>query len=976
MSPTAFQAASSRLVDEGSQLAAQLLGSAFGFLDVLSPQGRLLQLETALPHSALIPERAHIVEQTDAPFHIEIEALSTSAYFDLAALIGQQITLRLRTADSTYRPWHGYVTEASQLGGDGGLARYRLLMRPWLAFLQRREDSFLFQDKTALQVIEEVFRDHPQAHWRVEVSDTLRVRSICTQYQETDFDFISRLLAEEGLSYHFEHLDGDAASDADARAQARHCLVIRDTRAERPSFGAMRFAPARDSAERGAAVDTLTRFAATRQVVTNAVTRGSWDYKRLAGVAAEERSAVAGELPPLEHYDGSGAYRYENTAHAQRAATLALQAHEQHALRYEAQGTVRGLEPGQRFELVEHGSLSGDYLALRVEHEAVNNLGAQAARLTGRSELDKGSYRSRLLAQPADVPVLPAQHPRPTAHGTQTALVVGLDGEAITTERDLRVKLQFHWQRGQRPNPGGLPHDDTSALPEGNAPGDERSGAWVRVAQPAAGANWGAVFVPRIGTEVVVDFVEGDIDRPVVTRQLHNGRDTPPFAAGVDSGVNHPGVISGVHSPTLDRGGYNEWTLDDATGQLRMRLLCSYAASEIGLGHLIQQAPAQGQRGSARGAGFEVTTQGWGSLRAAQGLLISTSARAGTYGSAESTQMDAAEAVAQLKAAQDLGERLNGAAQVMKAQVLKPHEAEQSLPRLIRSVDPQQDGKHEGTVNGQDARKADSQRQPTDPVERPATPTVLIDSASAMALTSEASIATFAGQDQAWVSQGDWQETAAHTASVVAGRTASWYTHDNGIQVKAANGPVSLRAHTDRLEILADQAVQVVSVNDEISISAKTKIELVGGDSSVVLDGGDITFKTPGSFTVKAATHDWQGAASARATLDALPMGSTAELIHFIEIERKYNDGSPVQGAPVQVRFEDGSIRRTTLGDDGQARIDGVHSGLATVEIGEDQRAWQPDPVEESPANPAYGRTVNPDQAAALYALFFGGRTT
>ena len=927
--PAAFDAASNALVGESLGLA-----STFGLDSLLSQHDRLLQLDTGLPEAALIPEHAHIVEEANAPFRIEVQALATSAYLDLAALLGRETTLRLRLADGSTRPWHAHVLQAAQLGADGGLARYRLSMRPWLSLLALRRDCFVHQDKTALQVVEDVLRDHPQAHWRVEVTDTLRVRGTCTQYRESDLDFITRLLAEEGLGYRFEHLDGQAAAEAEARGQARHCLVIHDRAAALPSLGPVRYAPAHDSARRGAAVDTLTRFAATQQVAVNAATLAAWDCERVAGVAAEARGTPAGELPALEHYDGCGASRYPDAAHAERAALLALQAHEQHARRFEGQGTVRTLAAGQRLQLTDHGALDGDYTALRVEHEAVNNLGAQAARLTGRSELAKGSYRSRLLAQPAERPVLPEPRPRPSARGLQTALVVGLDGEALTTERDLRVKLQFHWQRGERPNPGGLPHDPASAQPQGNAPGNERSGAWVRVAQPAAGANWGAVFVPRIGTEVLVDFIEGDIDQPLVVRQLHNGQDTPPFAAGVDSGANHPGTISGVMSPTLDRTGYNEWSLDDATGQLRMRLLCSHALSEIGLGHLIQQGAGQARRGAARGAGFELNTQGWGSVRAGQGLLLSTSARAGTCGSAESTQMDAAQALAQLKAAQALGEQLGGAAAAMNAHGLAPHQPDQSLPRLIRGLDPGQDGAYTSAVNGQDARKADARRQPTGPVERPATATVLIDAASALAITSEAGIASFAGQDQAWVSQGDWHEAAAHTASLVAGRTASWYAHGQGIQVKAANGPVSVRAHTDALEILADQQVQVLSVNEEITVSAKTRVELVGGDSAVILDGGDIRFVTPGSFTVRAATHDWEGAGSASATVSTLPGDvvspeTTPDLDWYDEQFHLVNaDGEVLADRPYRI-----------LGDNGQ-----VWQGVSDAE-GSTQRVFTCAPV-------------------------------
>jgi type VI secretion system secreted protein VgrG len=703
----------------------------------------------------------------------------------------------------------------------------------------------------------------------------------------------------------------------------------------------VRFATPRDSAERSdaARVDTFTRFAAQRQVTTNTATRAAWDYKRLAGLNGSDDDIPDG-LPALEHYDGAGAYRYASTEHAQRAAALALQSNTQHVLRFEAQGSVRSLAAGQAFRVQEHPSLDGDYTALQVRIEAVNNLGAQAAQLLGRTELDKGQCRSRLLAQPAAVPLLPKFVRKPTAPGVQTALVVGLESEPVFTERGLRVKVQFPWQRGLAPNAGGLPHDERSADDQGNAPGNEASGTWVRVAQRAAGANWGTVFVPRIGTEVLVDFVEGDIDRPLIVGQLHNGQDAPPFAAGIDSGVNHPGTISGVHSPTLDRGGYNEWTVDDATGQLRMRLLSSYTMAEIGLGHLIQQAPANAQRGSARGAGFELGTQGWGSLRAGKGLLLSTTARAGSYGSAESTQMDAAESVAQLKAAQHLGQRLNDVAQPMKAQALKSHAVGQSVEQLLQGLDPQQQGRYDSAVNGQEAKKEDASRALTEPVERPDKPTVTLDTPSTLAQLTEAGIAHFAGQDSAWVSQGDWHETAAHTFSLVSGRTASWYAHDSGIQLKAANGPVSLRAHTDRLEILADQDVQVLSVNDEIVVSAQTKIALVGGDSSIVLDGGNIDFITPGSFVVKAATHEWEGAGSGAAALPSLPSGQQQLPPASLEVQQLYHDDEGVQAAPFVATLGDGSRRSGITDAAGIARLDGLPPGPVNIQFEPDGRAW------------------------------------
>ncbi|BDT56740.1 hypothetical protein MasN3_02340 [Massilia varians] len=175
-----------------------------------------------------------------------------------------------------------------------------------------------------------------------------------------------------------------------------------------------------------------------------------------------------------------------------------------------------------------------------------------------------------------------------------------------------------------RPNPGGTAHNTDG---KGCAPGNESSGTWVRVAEALAGPNWGTVFTPRIGTEVLVDFIEGDIDRPVIVAQLYNGVDLPPFSAGVDSGANHAGVLSGIHTRNFDGSGYNQWQIDDTAGQLRMRLASSVGLSQLNLGYLIHQEPGTAQRGTYRGSGFELRTDAWAVIRGGEGVLLSTRAR-------------------------------------------------------------------------------------------------------------------------------------------------------------------------------------------------------------------------------------------------------------------------------------------------------------------------------------------------------------
>ncbi|MBC7954519.1 MAG: type VI secretion system tip protein VgrG [Cytophagales bacterium] len=643
----------------------------------ISQHKRLLQLETALPSATLVVERAQWRENVSgfdqptalAPLIATVDCLSTSAHLELKALIGEQMSLRVMCADSSYRTFHGYVAEAAQLGSDGGLARYRLQLVAFTHLLGLRQDSRVFLGRRADEIISTVLRAYPQANFRLELSPEALadapVRGTTTQYRETDAAFVTRLLSEEGWNHRLDHSDdGKPLSEAKA---AKHCLVISDAQAQRPDLGALRFGKP-DVRRSGLPEDTITSIALERSVQPNAVTQAAWDARQLAGVSAEVRSALdGGELPTLEIYDGRGERRFaqhaqgEDTAHSPLAdtqAALALARHELAIKTLHGDSAVRTLTPGANFHLTEHslfgnqpGRDDNQFVVLSVQHEAANNLGSEAAQLLKSTELEAGSYCNHFRAAPAAATLVPPHIRKPPAPGVQTALVVGHSSDTVTTERDLRVRIQFPWQRGKAPLAGGLSGPLTPGQEEtGHAPGDAAASQWVRVAQASAGANWGAIFVPPVGTETLVEFIDGDIDRPIIVGQLHNGQDAQPWPAGVDSGANHPGTLSGWQSRNLDGQGSNQWLIDDATHQLRMRL-ASFSQgspySELSLGHLISQGAKSSQRGAWLGSGFYAHTEGWATLRAGQGILLSCSSRPGSYGSAQGTQMDAQEAVAQ-----------------------------------------------------------------------------------------------------------------------------------------------------------------------------------------------------------------------------------------------------------------------------------------------------------------------------------------
>ncbi|QAU34583.1 type VI secretion system Vgr family protein [Janthinobacterium sp. 17J80-10] len=885
------------------------------FLQSLSQNDRLLTLETPLDAAALLVERFSGREGMSELFRFELDCLSTSADFELKALTDQEVTLRLLRADGTTRAFHGMVTSSLQLGSDGALTRYRLTLAPWMSRLTQRRDNYAFQDKNVLEIVEEVLRDYAIASYRFDVKAALPTRSVTMQYRESDFDFIARLLAEEGLNFYFTHDDDQggkstgASCDAVERkeGQARHRFVVFDDNAflVAGEQASIRF----NRASATETVDTVTQFGQRHAIHANAVLLSSWDYKKLAATAAED---VTGDAPPnvpmLEIHEGAGAYRYTDDAESARIAraraeSLQLSHHVRHA-----ESSVRALAVGSWFTLTgaDHESIDGDneFAVLTIEHSGANNLFAGMPHLARQDSAEPGTYRNRFTCVPRTLPIRPRYwKPKPVAPGAQVALVVGVAGEEITTERDHRVRIQFPWQRGEQAASGQGLHPANA-----NAPGNESAGTWVRVAEAAAGANWGGNFIPRIGQEVQVDFIAGDIDRPVVTGQVYNGADAPPFHGG----DNHPGALAGFKSKEYAGGGFGQWVMDDTPGQLRQALSSSYAASQLNIGYLIRQNG--NVRGSFRGTGLEVASDAWGVLRAKRGLFVTTAQRA----QAVSSQLDTGEAQGKLRAGKDLANALSDASVQHQALGLSTAEGLQKLADTL-------DGKD--TADGNEA-PAFSQ------------PVSLLDSAAGMNVATPASSIAYAGQDLTQTTHLAMRVTAGQAVSVVSARAASLFAHAGGAKVIAGNSPVTVQAHTGAMDVLADQAMTITSSNASIRIQAKQEILLTSGGGYIRLKGGNIDIHCPASVSVKGASHAFKGGGSGNASLPFLP-DSAAKIKNWIAINYRDAEGEPMAGLAYKIKFDSGAVISGKLNDKGHARHDNVPESAAAVEY--EKRPAKPD---------------------------------
>ena len=909
-------------------------------------QDRLLRLSTPLGPEVLLAERVQI-DESIAPsgesaldacgFCLQLTALSADTHIQLKKLIGQPVLLELLTqaSRSELRPFHGHVTEAALLGADGGLARYRLVVRPWLAFLDWRRDSRVFQHRSVIEIVEEVFNTYqgqgrltPAWRWDLADPEAYPQRSLCIQYQESDLAFVQRLLREEGLFCWFEH-QGDARSDP----YGSHTLVIADHNGACPpnAQAQVRYT------QPGATLkeDSLRTWGARRRVHTASVAIASWDYRGVHLRPVNAQSVVTHPLPSAGCTDVPGLYAYEDSRQGERLARRQQEALDAAAQLHSGAGTVRSFAPGTTFTLRDHplhnGSEQDRYTLLKLKHRARNNLSADhqahITALLGHSPLatatanasDEPLYTVELTALQADVPLRAAalddthaptagpqatvRHARPTIHGTQTAIVVGLS-HPVHTDRDHRIKVQFHWQRGGNAS-HRLAHPTTD-----NAPASDGSGTWVRVATPVAGANWGANFVPRLGQEVLIAYLDGDIDRPVCIGSVYNGTGQPDAqgnqvaggaatatgnapawfpgtqASGKHQGHQHPAVMAGFKTQELQAsqhgaGGYNQLVFDDSPTQGRIQLATTTKRSQLNLGHAIHQQ--DNRRLHDRGHGAELQTEAQGALRAGAGLLLSAHNRAaGSTGSTH--QLDTGEAEQQLQQAAELTTTLIDTAQKHKAQLKdEPAPKELPTPKAQQALKEQTEATDQrGHAGTGDPNQVDGG---AGSVKAWLKPNLLVSAPAGIGVFTPAHAVWSAGSTLSLVAGQDLTTNAQRHKSLVVANGISWFTYgkasnaskpnqETGIKLHAGTGNVAVHAHKDAIKLTADKSIDATSTHDSIQMGAPNHVLLTAGGSALRLEGGNITLTTPGAARFKASMKELTGPQSASTSL-TLPQPKT-----------------------------------------------------------------------------------------------------
>ncbi|WP_307189469.1 type VI secretion system Vgr family protein [Massilia timonae] len=869
----------------------------------------------------------------------DVIALSTSTYIVPATLIGQRASLDISLADGTRTCFAGEIGEAAILGSDGGFTRYRLRISAWLRRLDQARNCRVWQDKTVIEIIDAVFSAYrPLARWRWS-ADTgpfmarAVARSYCCQYRESDLDFVRRLLAEEGLCWRIEQAeDGPGVVLFADSSQASAVPEDPSSAFER----GVRYHGAHSVEER----DTVQALVEERRLHVSLTTVLGPDYKSRLVTAASSPSRIerSRRLPELESFDAPGQYAYANLEQATRYADLQMEGREARARMWSGRSTIRTLRAGTRLAVTglprRQTGPAPTFVVLRVLSIGVNNLPSPArdalAELFGPvpellQELVRGDLPDDLALSVATAlelgyanwfEAVPVQFPwrpqlpgsdgrsqaKPTAFGAQSAIVVGPDGrdtpngaDELYCDRLGRVRIRFHWQEN----------------------GD--ASCWVRVAQRSSGDGMGFQFLPRIGQEVLVQFLENDIDRPVIVGALYNGqgeggiaptpggrRDASHTAAVFERAHDHArsaqGNLAGGNSPVWhgasgDPGGhrngaaqwglrskefggsgYSQLLFDDTDAQGRVQLRCTHAASELNLGHLIHTA--DNYRGSFRGLGAELRTDAYGAVRAGAGLLVSSYRIEHGAGRRDPAGENTA-GIGLLQQAVKSVQAFNAAATKHLTVGLAAHLGASKPGMSVLSTESAPLAAMLKSASGDAHPAAPGDGKPPHMAD-PLIMVVARDGLGAGAgqdiqlLAGETTSLT-SGQDTQFVTGGTSRIHSGQAMGVLAGAVASG-KDGAGLELVSARDCVEIQAQGDEMTVQARDEINLISANAHVDWAAAKSISLsTAGGASVTIEGGNITVQCPGTLKVHAGKKSLSGPQNLNYPVPELPRSELAK---------------------------------------------------------------------------------------------------
>ncbi|MES2247916.1 MAG: type VI secretion system tip protein TssI/VgrG [Pseudomonadota bacterium] len=763
---------------------------------------------------------------------------SEAADFNLDGFIGHEISCNIQLdgagqfiagavgasvdhVGAGVRQINALVSDAQVWGEEGRHVQYKLTLRPWLHLATLSIDCKIYQDKTVVQILDELLSDYDFPVDK-RLIETYPTRDFQTQYNESDFDFFSRLCQEWGISYFFEH-------SAD-----KHRLVLIDNMGAYKKNDSAAYQEVEYHAP-GWKMDAeyIHSFVPHHQLTSGRYASRDYDYTRpkadLSIGRGEPRATGQADGEVYQwHEGGAGGSHYvqprAGTAGAndpqgegRQLALLRMQALRTHGARARASGNLRGMVPGCAFELVKHPRQKANAEYLILETRFLIEDVAQDSQIPNAASDRKQQWRVEVdfTAHPMVEPLRPAlTQPKPFTRGPQSALVVGPAGQNIWTDDLGRIKVQFPWDRiGAK---------------------DQHSTCWIRVSSPWAGNQLGGIQLPRIGQEVIVDFLGGDPDLPICTGRAYNQANLPPWAL--------PGqqALSGFRSRELtEEGGNsaagrsNHLALDDTAGKIQAQLKSDHQHSQLSLGHITRIEDNAGRK-DPRGEGFELRSDGWGAVRTDKGLLLSTNGRSQAVGGI----LNRDELVACLEQALAIAKDLGKAAAKCEAGA-RDTAPQQALSEAAEALG-------HGASNEADAHGKAQGGQPV----------LALSGAAGIASVTPKDHTQYAGLNIDTVAGHNQQHYADQSILHTAGRDIGQFARTGDIRVIANEGKLIHQAQHNSVEITGEKAITIQSTEDSITIKAGKSITLALDDGTYLrMAGGRVAWGMNGEYLVQTANY-------------------------------------------------------------------------------------------------------------------------
>ncbi|MFG0411232.1 type VI secretion system Vgr family protein [Pseudomonas sp. FYR_11] len=842
-----------------------------------------------------------LIEAISELYRLEIELVSFAEDADFAKLLDQPATLTIWQQNEAVRHVHGLVSSFEQGKTGHRRTRYRAVVEPQLARAGLQSDWRIFQHRPVPQLIDELFRERLWGTLKQYVVAPHQSREFCVQAGDLDLDFFWRLSAEEGLISIFEHSEG------------RHTVIQADQISQ---FGTLEGEPVMYVANRGGIAEQpcLHQFNYREQVRSNVQTQRDYTFShpRYDLQQTQFPLAASNQQNDYERYDYPGRFKHDNAG--KPFTQTKVNALFGDARVAEVAGDDARLRPGIAFQLAGHAREDMNILwrPLRIKHE-----GRQFTALEeDAAESEHGtSYHYTATLIPAEVEWHAPARPKPVIEGPQMAKVVGPPGEEIYCDEHGRVRVQFPWDR--------LGHED------------DKSSCWVRVTQAWAGATWGHMAIPRIGQEVVVSFLNGDPDQPMITGRSYHVVNRTPYR------LPEFKAVSPIRSKEHHGQRHNELRLDDTTGQISAALMSDHDHSALNLGYLTHPRHAGGR---GRGQGFELRTDTHGVVRAGGGLLLSTELRA----RASEHHTDLAETAERLKTAQ---------------------EYHTTFASEARNHLAQEDGDQDEVGDALKAQHAAIRGSGGNPEANRfpelADPQLVLASPTGIATSTPESTHIASGEHLGLSTGGHTSMAIGKRLLISASRGVRQFVQSMGWRLVAASGDIDLKALKDNINLLAKLKVSVTA--ERITLSAKEELVILAGGSSTTYNAGGIVHATAGQYTAHATDFIYKGSKSQAAAFPEDLKAGAGNL----EVLQHYASRHAYDKADYRVEDALGRVFTGTLNSEGFASVAGLASGPAKVTLGKDPtETWSPASEIKGSNHPAADSTVaeNAIQAAQQIA--------